>query len=426
MTDEEVAVSWKGLRDVTEEVYRLLSSRKVAEKIFAMPQALLISEDAASRIASLVREYYYGKASFEALPTRLAHEVGLPTDRVAKVTEYLKTEVFPLRAPASNEQDDTEDAAATVTSAPKAEALSLLDALAKYPRINDQMVTSARVRVRAEKELVRGSVRNWLRAYRDSVGIGQHSALERGQFLFHADNTKKLSSGERDRVAVLFKSLDDREALAIHPDRSEIIFPTTTGAPSVVSPVASAAPVPRKSMQAFAPTATAGAYLQALAEKRFAAARQPIDGSSTPSGAKPQAPSKTQTVIESEVATKTPLLRVVSSQSANRTKMKTFNFSRPKTANSMRPAVLTSPVAAEKSIDRTPIVASSRSGQFSFSSGHTLPSEMTDRSPQTAKSSRMSATPLATSKSPGSSFGVGYTPNPFDTPSSLPPKPRSV
>lgn len=101
----------------------------------------------------------------------------------------------------------------------------ILDALAKYPRLNDQIISEERIRVKSEKDTVRGSVRNWLRAYRDIVGVRQHTAVERGQFLFHSENGKLLSSEERERVSIILKSLDENTPVSVHTVKQEIVFP---------------------------------------------------------------------------------------------------------------------------------------------------------------------------------------------------------
>jgi hypothetical protein len=105
------------------------------------------------------------------------------------------------------------------------EKLTLLQALEKYARINDQQLTSERIRIRSERESVRGTVRNWLRSYRDAAGFGKHEAVTRGHFLFQSDNGKKLASDERERVALLLKMLDENEMLAVDGQKQVIIFP---------------------------------------------------------------------------------------------------------------------------------------------------------------------------------------------------------
>ncbi len=104
-------------------------------------------------------------------------------------------------------------------------SLPILDALSKYQRLSEQTVTEDRIVVKGESSPVRGSLRNWLRHYRDAVGIRKHSTMERGQFLFQGDNTKRLSAMERERVSFLLKSLDENTPVSIDTDRQEIIFP---------------------------------------------------------------------------------------------------------------------------------------------------------------------------------------------------------
>ena len=104
-------------------------------------------------------------------------------------------------------------------------SLALLDALAKYQRLSEQTVTEDRIAVKGESQLVRGSIRNWLRNYRDNVGIRKHSAVERGQFLFQGENTRRLSGAEREKLSFVLRSLDENVPIPIDVERQEIMFP---------------------------------------------------------------------------------------------------------------------------------------------------------------------------------------------------------
>lgn len=320
MTDAEVLEIWKSLRDVSEEVYLLLSSRLIAEKMRQMMQTLQLSESVSMRIVSLLRMYYFGKAPFEQFPLLLKNDVGLPQEKTAAVMNFIRTEIVPLRAPRQSEESDD--------IAPKANMMSLqlLQALEKFSRINDQQVTGERIRVRSEKEMVRGTVRNWLRAYRDIVGARQHTAMERGQFLFQADNTKNLSSQERDKVGLILKSLDDGELLAVNPEKQEIVFPVDL--PSVQRQVPVSPSLQR-------PVASQSPLQSSIAQPSMQRAPQQ------------QAPQSTLSRPRMQAAIPT---------------MKPFNFSR--TAQTAQvPSAL--PIADDASAP----------DPFRFSSGHTLPAE---------------------------------------------------
>ncbi|HHH12536.1 MAG TPA: hypothetical protein ENJ77_01520 [Candidatus Moranbacteria bacterium] len=76
-----------------------------------------------------------------------------------------------------------------------------------------------------DTQTVPGTVGNWLDDYRFSVGAGKHSAIERGDYLFHNRNTKLLSAEDRQKVAVILKSADEDIPLTIDPENEKVIFP---------------------------------------------------------------------------------------------------------------------------------------------------------------------------------------------------------
>ncbi|QQS21027.1 MAG: hypothetical protein IPL87_00515 [Candidatus Moraniibacteriota bacterium] len=114
----------------------------------------------------------------------------------------------------------------------KTESLPLLDAMAKYQRLSEQTVTEDRIIVKGESGPVRGSLRNWVRHYRDVLGIRKHSSMDRGQFLFQGENTKRLNAPDREKLSLLFRSLDENIPVTIDKERQEIVFPAFEEKPS--------------------------------------------------------------------------------------------------------------------------------------------------------------------------------------------------
>ncbi len=110
----------------------------------------------------------------------------------------------------------------------------LLQALSKYENLGNQIITSERIKVKSQPESVRPSLFNWLKYYRDELGIGQHSSVERGEFLFRSENCRKLSAEERERISLILKSVEEYAPLAIDTSRQEIVFPVFQGAPANV------------------------------------------------------------------------------------------------------------------------------------------------------------------------------------------------
>jgi hypothetical protein len=104
------------------------------------------------------------------------------------------------------------------------EKLTLLKALSKYSDIGSQVITEERLKLKGQVEPVRASLTNWLKVYRDELGIGHHDSVTRAKFLYESSNTKKLSPEDREKVHALVRSLEDEELLAIDTKSRTIIF----------------------------------------------------------------------------------------------------------------------------------------------------------------------------------------------------------
>lgn len=104
------------------------------------------------------------------------------------------------------------------------EKLSLLSALGKYEKLGSQQVTNSKITIKGQNDPVRPTIFNWLRAYRDDLGVGAHDSVVRGQFLFQSVNGKLLSADEREQVGLLLRSLDDNTPITIDAGRQEVVF----------------------------------------------------------------------------------------------------------------------------------------------------------------------------------------------------------
>lgn len=355
MTDVEVTESWKPLRDVSEDVYLLLSSSLVAGALYRMRQTLQLSDDASMRIASLLRMYYFGKAPFEQFPLFLKNDVRLPQEKIAVVMNFIRTEILPLKIEKKVEEDD-------IAVKPNILSLQLLQALEKFPRVNDQQLTRERIKVRSEKDTVRGTVRNWLRAYRDVVGARQHTAIERGSFLFQSENAKNLSTQERDRVGVLLKSLDENEVLQINPERQEISFPA-----SDIIPDKSGAPAASLHRQGvIAPIADVPS--QRVAEPK--SVQQP--SMPKPNPVQRETPRPAASLQATDQSLDSRAREITASQRTRTVPAKNFNFSKsnPAVSASILPSASVPPLSLHQLSND-----SGAASPFRFSSGHTLPAE---------------------------------------------------
>ena len=103
--------------------------------------------------------------------------------------------------------------------------LSLSQALKEYPKLESQQVTNDFLKLRYSEFPSRPTIKNWITDYYQNLGVGGHGIMERGNFLFHSDNCKKLTSAERQKLALVFKSLSENMPLVIDAEKQQIIFP---------------------------------------------------------------------------------------------------------------------------------------------------------------------------------------------------------
>ncbi len=133
------------------------------------------------------------------------------------------------------------------------EKLALVPALGKYPRLGEQQVTKERIKVGGHPDPVRPTLSNWIRVYRDELGVGYHEPMERGKFLFDSVNGKRLSAEDRERLNLVLRSIEENVPLDIDSAKPEIVFPEAEpvrSASSARNPIMSA---PRPAVPARAP-----------------------------------------------------------------------------------------------------------------------------------------------------------------------------
>lgn len=208
---------WGIFDTLSEETKDILMAPEMSKKIELLQKERGLSDETIEIVSAIIREYFLGKKDVPWLQNALIAK--LDQKDVAFVKEYIQKNILTIKpVPKVPEEDSGSPTVQTIQ-------LPILDALSKYQRLSEQMVTEDRIAVKGESAPVRGSIRNWLRHYRDAVGIRKHSTMERGQFLFQGENTRRLSAPERERVSFLLKALDENTPVPLDVERQEVIFP---------------------------------------------------------------------------------------------------------------------------------------------------------------------------------------------------------
>ena len=105
------------------------------------------------------------------------------------------------------------------------EKLTLSSAIQKFPALGEQLITSAKIKLKNFPEPVRPSINNWLSDYTFSLGYESHSAMDRGTYLFRNENARLLNSMDREKLSYLLKAYDENSPVDINTNTSQIIFP---------------------------------------------------------------------------------------------------------------------------------------------------------------------------------------------------------
>jgi len=100
----------------------------------------------------------------------------------------------------------------------------ITQAMEKYPRINDQLISNNLIKVGSLSNMVKGSVRNWIKDYYSVVGAGNKDVMKRSSYVYHSQNAKLLNDVEKGRLLALLKSLEENFPIFVDSAKEEIIF----------------------------------------------------------------------------------------------------------------------------------------------------------------------------------------------------------
>ncbi len=104
------------------------------------------------------------------------------------------------------------------------EYLNLEEVSKKNPEILEQVISYFPINLEIYDGPVRASIKNWLEDYKEKMGSGAHSAMQRNNYLFESENAKRLSYEERQKLSQIINSLEDGEKLKIDINQEEVEF----------------------------------------------------------------------------------------------------------------------------------------------------------------------------------------------------------
>ncbi len=212
-TEEEFDLRWERFDSLPEVFKEKLSNEKIPELIKQISDENNLELFQIAFISRLIRSYYFGEIKESNFSDFLVKFAKINPDSARSISRRIINEII-SRDFLSEEK----------VVARKIIEVSIDSILQKFPGIGEQLITSSPIKLKLFPQPVRPSIKNWIEDYRQTMGVQKQGMMERGNYLFHSENTKRLTSGERKKIAEILRSLDEGVTLKIDPERQEVVF----------------------------------------------------------------------------------------------------------------------------------------------------------------------------------------------------------
>jgi len=216
---------WVAFRELPVFSRNLLTSNELPLALKALSERFHFDQSTAAFVSVMTRKIIFQEWNEEQSRVELASWCQeFDSKNLLHLEEILTAVKNDILTITPREEENTKEEGKSVTI-----RTTLLEALSQYPQLGQQTITDTRIKLKASVELVRGSLINWLKCYREELGVGYHDAMLRGQFLFRSQNGIKLTDEEHGRIELLLRSLEDRETVEIDTEHQALLFPPYIG-----------------------------------------------------------------------------------------------------------------------------------------------------------------------------------------------------
>ena len=106
------------------------------------------------------------------------------------------------------------------------EMIAIQEAISKFPKVRDQLISSQRIFLGKDTSRpVVPSIKNWIADYTYNIGYGDHSSIQRSDYLFKGRNAKNLTQPEKEKISFVLKAFDEKKPLKVNKREQVIVFP---------------------------------------------------------------------------------------------------------------------------------------------------------------------------------------------------------
>lgn len=209
-TDQQVVARQERFLKLPKNIRWKLASFDISDKIESIGRKYGFELLRLANITRLVREYYFGEVRLEDFPREIEKRMNVSLLTAQEIARYVKSEII-----------DWDPYAEFLASLPK---LPIREALKKYPTIGEQEISSGYLEIKGRDDIFDGTIRNWINDYILHLGQERHGTIDRTNYLFHSENTKNLTSPEREKLGIILKSFDENLPLSVDTENNEVVL----------------------------------------------------------------------------------------------------------------------------------------------------------------------------------------------------------
>lgn len=184
-------------------------SSETAETVLKIGRNFNLQPLQIADISRAIRSYYFGEIKLEDFPNILAREIPVDINTARQISEQVIEKII------KNESLGIDKSLIDIP---------VFQAISTYPKVGEQLITSGMIKLKIFPQPVRPSIKNWIEDYRSMMGAERHGMMERGNYLFHSENAKRITFEERKKLAEILRSLDEGIALKIDSSNQQVIF----------------------------------------------------------------------------------------------------------------------------------------------------------------------------------------------------------
>ncbi len=212
-TERQWRARWRRFYALPEKVKSIMADERTMRIIQRIGERAGFSLEEMAVLARAIRLYYFGELPLEKFADYFIENLGIAPLKAQDIARILTEQI--IKKPARETKV----------------RMTLRETLERFKSVKNQIITKSNIMVAGTQKYSPGTIGNWITDYRLSVGQGKHTAIERGNYLFHGRNTRSLSAEERQRVAMVLKSIDENMPLVVDIEREEVVFPVAQKVP---------------------------------------------------------------------------------------------------------------------------------------------------------------------------------------------------